>query len=145
MNTEEQATLIDLVETFPNLWLKKDPQYSNALARENSWQSIASISRKLYLMHCQKKIIKKDNAPPKRRKNKDSLEALVNTCTNIGQNIENVMKSDETLKSAYHHFLLGILESMQCLPNSLKLRLKAKFLIQVADEIDKTENKMNCD
>lgn len=87
-----------------------------------------------------------DNAPPKKKKNEDSLEALVNTCTSIGQNIKNAMvETDANINRADHHFLLSMLESMQCLPDSTKLRLKANFLVQVADEVDRMGNKINCD
>jgi len=46
MDLQDQEMLVDLVQSFPNIWDKKHSNYKDILACSNSWQSIAAIMEK---------------------------------------------------------------------------------------------------
>lgn len=78
----------------------------------------------------------------KKKKKDETLECLVNSCTAVGQHLQSFLskesKKDETdLNKADYNFLLSMLQSMADLPENVKLRLKASFLVQIADEFEK--------
>lgn len=73
-----------------------------------------------------------------KKKKIEPLEQLVHTCTTIGHNINNILnhQNTETDQEDYH-FLLSLMEAFKKIHNPVdKLKLKASFLVQVADVIE---------
>lgn len=69
-----------------------------------------------------------------RKRKKEPLEELINTCSNIGGEIQNLMSNTtENIEPEDYHFCLSLAQSMKHIPNKEKLLLKAKFLSLVAE------------
>ena len=73
----------------------------------------------------------------KKKKGTEPLDKLVSTCTTIGHDISNILnqKNVETHDEDYY-FAISMTESLKKIENpAKKLKLKASFLVQLADAI----------
>ncbi|XP_030763155.1 uncharacterized protein LOC115887798 [Sitophilus oryzae] len=101
----------------------------------------ASVNQNIQNLRLKKNIEKNEF---KKRKN-DSIDSLVSTCVQIGQNIETIVKDSvdkNTVNNlpenkANYHFLLAMMVYMEKLPDVIKLRLQSNFLEQLANEVEK--------
>ncbi|KAK4875353.1 hypothetical protein RN001_011775 [Aquatica leii] len=76
-----------------------------------------------------------------RKRKSEDIDTLIATCTSIGKNMNNLLEEEkQNLNKGDYHFLMSMLESMSTLPDNIKLRLKANFLLQIANEIENQQN-----
>ncbi|XP_050515380.1 uncharacterized protein LOC126890462 [Diabrotica virgifera virgifera] len=69
--------------------------------------------------------------------NEVSIDKLVNTCTSLGRNIEQILTNNDTDQEDYH-FAMALMQELKKIPNnSEKIKLKASFFMQIADVVDK--------
>ncbi|KAK4879658.1 hypothetical protein RN001_007804 [Aquatica leii] len=74
-----------------------------------------------------------------RKRKRENIDTLIATCTTIMGYMNNLLQEEEQhLNKGDYHFLMSLLESMSTLPDNVKL--KANFLVQIANEIENQQN-----